>query len=243
MRFRPLALAAATALATATPAVAGPTEDFHALMDQYWAAALKNSPTLATSVGVSTYDAELDVLGLDEMDRQAAEAAAFLARLNAIAASALSPADQSNRAILKRTLEAAVAGNRFGERQMLYSTLGSYHSFLGTMVDNQPFRSRADYANYLERLAKVPDRMRAYGEISVKAAREGFVQPCATLGGFGETITAFVAADPAKSTFYAPFAAARPDSVTASDWTQLQGRARDLIAADQPVVPRFRRAL
>jgi uncharacterized protein (DUF885 family) len=230
MRLRPLALAAATALATATPAVAGPAEDFHALMDQYWAAALKNSPTLATSVGVSTYDAELDVLGLDEMDRQAAEAAAFLARLNAIPATALSPADQSNRAILKRTLEAAVAGNRFGERQMLYSTLGSYHSFLGTMVDNQPFRSRADYANYLERLAKVPDRMRAYGEISAKAAREGFVQPCATLGGFGETVTTFIAADPAKSTFYAPFAAARPDSVTASDWTQLQGRARDLIA-------------
>ena len=144
-------------------------------------------------------------------------------------ASALSPAD-SQPAILKRTLEAAVAGNRFGERQMLYSTLGSYHSFLGTMVDNQPFRSRADYANYLERLAKVPDRMRAYGEISAKAAREGFVQPCATLGGFGETVTTFIAADPAKSTFYAPFLAARPDSVTTSDWTQLQGRARDLIA-------------
>ena len=115
MRFRPLALAAATALATATPAVAGPTEDFHALMDQYWAAALKNSPTLATSVGVDSYNAELDVLGLGEMDRQAAEAAAFLARLDAIPASSLAPADQSNRAILKRTLEAQIAANRFGQ--------------------------------------------------------------------------------------------------------------------------------
>ena len=177
------------ALAFATPALAGPSEDFHALMDQYWAAYLKNSPLTATSVGVSTYDSELDVLSLAEMDRQAAEAAAFLGRLEAIPAASLSSADQSNRAILKRALEAQVAGNKFGERQMLYSTLGSYHSNIGTMADNQPFRVQADYANYLERLAKVPARMRSYGEISAKAAREGFVQPCVTMAGFAETIT------------------------------------------------------
>jgi uncharacterized protein (DUF885 family) len=229
MRYRSLTLATAAAIALATPALAGPTEDFHALMDQYWAAYLKNSPATATSVGVTTYDAELDVLGLAEMDRQAAEAAEFLRRLEALPASSLSAADQSNRAILKRALEAQIAGNRFGQRQMLYSTLGSYHAFLGTMVDNQPFRTRADYANYLQRLAKVPERMRAYGEISGKAAREGFVQPCVTMGGFGETVTNFIAVDPAKSTFYAPFAGPRPESVSAADWAQMQAQARELI--------------
>ena len=230
MRYRSLTLAAAAAIVLATPARAGPAEDFRALMDQYWATYLKNSPATATSVGVTTYDAELDVLSLAEMDRQAAEAAEFLRRLEAIPASSLSPADQSNRAILKRALEAQIAGNRFGQRQMLYSTLGSYHAFLGTMVDNQPFRTRADYANYLQRLAKVPERMRAYGEISAKAAREGFVQPCVTMAGFGETVTNFVAADPAKSTFYAPFAGARPEGVSAADWAQMQARARELIS-------------
>ncbi|HZB69918.1 MAG TPA: DUF885 domain-containing protein, partial [Sphingomicrobium sp.] len=230
MRHRSLALAAAASLAVATPAAAGPVEDFHALMDDYWATYLRNSPSTATAVGVPTYDAQLDALSLAEFDRQAAEAAAFLTRLEAIPAASLPPADQSNRAILKRTLEAQVAGNRFGQRQMLYSTLGSYHGFLGTMVDNQPFRTRADYANYLQRLARVPERMRAYGEISAKAAREGFVQPCVTMGGFAETVTTFVAADPAKSTFYAPFAAAKPESVSASDWAQMQARARELIA-------------
>ncbi|MEO6256258.1 MAG: DUF885 domain-containing protein [Sphingomicrobium sp.] len=229
MRRSTLLLAAAAALAFATPAVAGPSEDFHALMDQYWAAYLKNSPLTATSVGVSTYDSELDQLSLAEMDRQAAEAAAFLGRLEAIPAASLSSADQSNRAILKRALEAQVAGNKFGERQMLYSTLGSFHSNIGTMADNQPFRVQADYANYLERLAKVPARMRSYGEISAKAAREGFVQPCVTMAGFGETITLFIAADPTKSTFYAPFAAARPDGIAAAEWARLQARARDLV--------------
>ena len=231
MRFRSLALAAVS-LALATPALAGPAEDFHVLMDDYWATYLKNSPLTATSVGVDRYDAQLDVLSLAEMDRQAAEAAAFLKRLEAIPEASLPPADQSNRAILKRALEAQVAGNRFGERQMLYSTLGSYHATLGTMAENQPFRTRADYANYLLRLAQVPARMRAYGEISAKAAREGFVQPCATMGGFGETVTTFIAADPAQSTFYAPFAAPKPEGIEAADWARMQESARALIAGE-----------
>jgi len=232
MRYHSLALAAAVSVALATPALAGPTEDFHVLMDNYWSALLKNSPLTASSVGVSTYDKDLDVLSLAELDRQAAEAAAFLKRLEAIPADSLSPADQSNRAILKRALEAQITGNRFGQRQMLYSTLGSFHANLGTMADNQPFRTRADYANYLERLAKVPARMRAYGEISATAAREGFVQPCVTMGGFSDTVTTFVAADPTKSTFYAPFAAPKPESITVADWAQMQARARDLIGGE-----------
>src|SRR5262245_38533816 len=120
-----LSLLAATMIAIATPALAGPVEDFQKLQDDYWAAYLRNSPTTATQAGVTTYDAQLDVLNLAEMDRQAAEAAAFLQRLNAIPVATLSPADQTNHAILKRTLQNAIDANRFGERQMLYATGGS----------------------------------------------------------------------------------------------------------------------
>ena len=83
MRFRSLALAAAASLALATPALAGPTEDFHALMDEYWAAYLKDKPLSASQAGVTTYDRQLGVLTLAEFDRQAAEAQAFLDRLDA----------------------------------------------------------------------------------------------------------------------------------------------------------------
>ncbi|MEO8547523.1 MAG: DUF885 domain-containing protein, partial [Sphingomicrobium sp.] len=229
MRIRSLALTAALSLALAAPALAAPSDDFHALMDQYWAAALKNSPSLATSIGVSTYDAQLDVLSLAEMDRQAAEAAAFRARLNAIPKSALGLEDQTNYLILKRNLDSAVEANRFGERQMLYSTLGSYHDFLAGMAENQPFRARADYENYLKRIALVPDRMRAYGEISAKAAREGFVQPCVTMAGFPQSISGNIAADPTQSRFYLPFAGDRPAIVTAAEWESLKVRAAALI--------------
>jgi uncharacterized protein (DUF885 family) len=228
MRHR-YTLLAATMLTLAAPAFAGPVEDFRKLQDEYWAATLKDNPAFATSVGVNSYDRELAPLSLAEMDRVAAENAAFLKRLEAIPAASLPASEQANRAVLKRQLEDAVEGNRYGERQLLYSTLGSYHDNLASMAENIPFRSYADYDNYLARLELVPDRMHSYGEISAKAAREGFVQPCVTMSGFAGTITGTITADPAQSRFYVPFAVQRPQNIPADQWAALQGRAKTLI--------------
>jgi uncharacterized protein (DUF885 family) len=228
MRHLKLALAA-TCMSLAAPALAGPTEDFHALMDQYWAATLKDAPLFATQTGVTTYDRELGVVTLAEFDRQAAEAAAFLKRLDAIPPASLPAADQTNYAILKRTLSDGVKANTFGERQMVYSTLGSFHQYWAGIGEQQPFRTYADYDNYLARIGQIPAQMANMADISRKAAKEGFVQPCVTLTTFEPTITGVIAADPAKSRFYAPFAATRPASVTDAQWADLQARARTLI--------------
>ena len=222
-------LLAATILAAAAPALAGPVEDFQKLQDDYWATVLKDNPLFATQVGVKTYDRQLGPLSLAELDRQTAQAAAFLRRLEAIPAAGLPASEQASRAILKRQLEDAVEANRYGQRQLLYSTLGSYHDFLAGMADTMPFRTAADYDNYLARLELVPDRMRSYGEISLKAAREGYVQPCVTMTNFGSTITGNLTADVAQSRFYAPFAGQRPASIQAAEWAALQARARNAI--------------
>lgn len=224
-------LLAAAVLAVATPALAGPTEDFRKLQDEYWAATLRDAPLFATQVGVKDYDRQIGPLSLAEMDRQAAQSTAFLRRLEAIPANALPVSEQANRAILKRQLEDAIEANRFGQRQLLYSTLGSYHDFLAGMADTIPFRSAADYDNYLARLELVPDRMRSYGEMSLKAAREGYVQPCVTMTNFASTITGNITTAVSQSRFYAPFAGQRPDNIPAADWAALQARARDVITA------------
>ena len=161
MRRMCLALLAATSLSIAAGAAAGPVEDFRKLQDDYWAATLKDSPLFATQIGVTTYDRDIGPLSLAEMDRQAAQSATFLKRLEAIPASALPASEQANRAIMKRQLEDSVEANRYGQRQLLYSTLGSYHDFLAGMADTIPFRSAQDYENYLARLELVPDRMRS----------------------------------------------------------------------------------
>lgn len=224
-------LLAASAIVLAAPAAAGPAETgaFHRLMDDYWATLLKDNPETASAAGVQSYDAQLGLISTVEMDRQAAESAAFLTRLNAIPASGLDPADQANRAILKRQLENQVEGNRFGERMLLYSVLGSYHNALAGLAEQLPFRTRADYDNYLARMALVPERMRAYSDLSVAAAKQGFVQPCVTMTGFDQSITGVVASDPTKSRFYLPFASARPAGISEADWAAMQARARTLV--------------
>jgi uncharacterized protein (DUF885 family) len=222
-------LLTAAALFTATPALAGASEDFQALQNDFWAEVLRSNPLLASSAGVTTYDRELAPLSLAEMDRQATASHAFLTRLDAIPATGFSDTERANAAILRSVLQEAVEMNRFGQRQLLYSTLGSYHGQLASMADSLALRTPADYRNYLARLALVPDRMRAYGELSAKAAREGFVQPCVTMTRFPETITGVVTSDPAKSRFYAPFAAPRPAAIPAAEWNALQGQARTLV--------------
>ena len=229
MRKLTVLLAAAAALSIAAPALAGPTEDFHALMDQYWATVLKESPLLASQAGVHDYDAQLDEVGTAAMDRQTAEAAAFLKRLEAIPAASLTPADQSNYAILRTQLENAIAFNRFGERMIQYSSNGSYHNGLVDQLTAIPLRTRADYDNYLARLALIKSRIDAYGAMSADAARKGYVQPCVTETTLPETISGVVAADPTNSRFYGPFAAERPTAIAQADWAALQARARDII--------------
>ena len=238
MRYLTLALATAASIAVSSPAVAGPTEDFHKLMDDYWAAYLRDNPLAASSVGVQTYDRELGELSLAEFDRQAAEAQAFLARLRAIPAASLTPMDQGNRAVLDRTLEDQIMLNRFGQRQLLYSSLGSYHEYIATMGENIPMRTKADYDNYLARLALVPARMKSYSDISVKAAGEGYTQACEWMKTLPGSTLAMVPADVTQSPFYGPFAGARPQGVSAADWVGLQSRAREVISG--PIAASYR---
>lgn len=228
MRRLSVLLAAAT-LVAASPALAGPSEDFQALQNEFWAEVLKSSPLLASSVGVKDYDRDLSPVSLAEMDRQAASAQRFLTRLNAIPAAGFNETERANAAILRTLLQEWVEMNRFGQRQLMYSILGSYHGGLPGMAEGLSFASAEDYRNYLARLALVPDRMKAYSDLSVKAAREGYVQPCVTMTRFPETISGVVTADPTSSRFYAPFAAARPSFVPAAEWSALQGQARTLV--------------
>ena len=236
--MRILTLALAGSLAVAAPAAAGPTEDFQMLMDEYWASYLKDNPLTASSVGVQIYDRELGELSLAEFDRQAEQARSILARLRAIPAASLTPMDRSNRAVLERTLEDQLLLNRFGQRQLLYSSLGSYHEYLATMGENIPMRTKADYENYLARLALVPARMKSYSDMSVKAAAEGYTQACEWMRTLPGSTLALIPADVAQSPFYGPFAGARPQGVTEADWSSLQARAREIIGG--PIAASYR---
>jgi uncharacterized protein (DUF885 family) len=228
MRRFHLILAAAM-LASAAPALAGPPEDFKTLTDNYWAFTLREYPTFASSLGIHEYDDQLGDISLAAQDRRVAQYGKYLATLEAIPDAGLSPADQINKAILTRTLKDDIEANQFGERMMLFTNRGGWHQDLAGLADSLTFHTRADYDNYLKRLAQYPALNDEALKISTRALNEGYVLPCVALGGFEDTISGVIPADPTKSRLYSPFAAERPTTISAADWSALQARAKALI--------------
>ncbi len=231
MRLRCLLLAA-TCLALAAPAAAGPPEDFKALTDEFWAFTMREYPTWASGLGIHDYDDQLGDISLAADDRRVAQYRRYLARLSAIPDAGLSPADRVNKAILARGLAESVEASGFGQRAMLFSNRSGWHQSIARLADSLTFRTRTDYEAYLKRLARYP----AYNDqalaVSDRALADGYTLPCASLGGFEQTISGVVPADPTASRLYAPFAAARPASIPAGEWSALQARARALIDGD-----------
>lgn len=227
-------------LGAATPVLAAPADDLKAVIDDHWAWYLKENPIQATLVGVRDYDRELGDFSLAAQDRRAAEASAFIKRLDAIPDSGLDAAQRTNKAILRRSLAEAVEANRFGARMMLFSSTNSFHQFLPELGNFMPLRTKADYESYLARLGKIPALMDEAITISRQAVEGGFTQPCVTLEGFEPTITAEIKADPAQSRFYAPFAGRRPDAIAEADWQAMQARAREIVTGGiNPAYTRF----
>ena len=236
-----LKLLAAALLAAAAPAAATPAEDFQRLLADHYAWLLRENPVEATALGVRDYDDRIRDISLAAQDRRAREEQAFLARLDAIPADALSPADRVNRAILRRTLAEDVEANRLPQRDMLFTTYYGWHQGFAGMARNLPFRTRADSDSYLARVAQYPRLNDQALAITAEAVRGGHVLPCSVLTGYERTIAGVIAADPAQSRFYEPFAATRPSAISEADWRALQARARTVIT--DVVNPAYQRHL
>src|ERR1700710_525919 len=151
-----LAFSAAALLAIAAPAAATPADDFHRLMDEEYRWLLRENPTDATALGVHDYDTAIRDISPQARDRRAREAQGFLARLRAIPAEALAPADRVNRAILIRQLGDTVAENGFGQRDMLFTTYYGWHQGFAELARSLPFHTRADFDSHLTRIAQYP---------------------------------------------------------------------------------------
>jgi uncharacterized protein (DUF885 family) len=222
-------LFAAMLATVAIPAGAAPADDLKQVIDDHWAWWLKNNPISATALGVRTYDAQVGDWSLAEQDRQAAGAAAFVKRLDAIPPAALSPADRVNQAILRRMLSEQVEANGFGERTMLFSSYSSWFQFFAGLADAVPLRTKADFESYLTRLAAFPTMNAQALAVTEEALAGGYVQPCVTLSNFEKTITGVITEKPEQSRFYSPFLGQRPVDVSAAEWSAMQERARLLI--------------
>ena len=213
----------------ASPAFAAPADDLHAIENDYWSFVLRENPVLATRAGVHDYDTQIPDISLAAEARRATEQKGFLKRLEEIAPDALSEADEVDRAILRRTLADAIEANAFPQRVMLFTSYDGWHQDFAGMGEDLPFRTLADYRNYLTRIAQYPRLNDEALRITEKAVQGGFVLPCSALGGYEKTISGVISADPTRSRFYKPFLNDKPGDATDSAWRAEKADAARII--------------
>ena len=222
-------LLAGSILALAVPAHADANGDLVTLVNDVWAASLKEQPVYASALGVNEHASELGHYTLAAQDRRAADAAKFLTRLNAIPSDSLNAASKVEAGILRRALNSTIEGNSFGQRAINFTTYSSWHQQLAGMAQNLPFRTKADYESYNARLAqyaRVNDENIAVANVAIKGK---YTQPCVTLKGFEGTISGLITTDVNKSRFYEPYAKKRPAGVSEADFASLAKAAEATI--------------
>ncbi len=218
-------MASAASLAITAPAYADANGDLKALVDAYWAEVLKEQPIFASSLGVNIYANEVGDYSLAGQDRQAASAAEFLKKLDAIPQNQLDAASKVDAGILRRSLKSIIEGNSYGQRTINFTTYASWHQNFAGMADNLPFKTKADFESYNNRLkqyAKVNDDSIEVANVAIKGK---YTQPCETLSGFEATITGLTTEDERKSRFFGPYAGKRPEGMSEADFNALAAEA------------------
>lgn len=209
---------------------------FETLMDEHWATVLRENPTFATSVGVRDYDDRLSDPSLAAYAESVSAAQGFLLRLNEIDVEDLSQANQLNHALLELELKNQVEASQYGGKYLIMNNRSGPHLNLTQMVSRLPFFNFADYQSYLKRLSGV-DAYMANATERIRAGLDaGWVQPCAPMQGFEQSIQTHLVEDVNDSAFMAPFKSA-PKIIQAEQLSELQAKAEALV--QNQVLPAF----
>ena len=234
------ALFVALALLASVPAMSAeePTEAerLHALFDREWEARLRESPLLATSVGVHDFDDRLPSMMPEDLARRDALWRGFLEELDDIDPARLDAENRINHVIFRRQIENRVAAFEFGAYQIPLNADSGFHTALARLPYDMPFRSVGDYENYIARMRALPVYVRQQIDLMRLGLKRGMTLPRVVLEGIDVTMEAHVVEDPEHSVFWAPFASF-PDGFPEAGGARL--RRQGAAAIREGVVPAY----
>ncbi len=167
--------AAETPAKAAVPATAT-GQRLDALYERYFEELLQSSPVLATFIGDHRYDDRLpNSIGPDYRAAAKRMNDRYLAEVQAIDPSSLSPAERTSYEIFLRERLRARAAERFPDHLLPLNQAGSLLTLmpsLGSGSNAQPFATVQDYENWLQRL----DGMVIWMDQAIVNMREGMAK-------------------------------------------------------------------
>ena len=212
------------------------------LFEDYFEEFLQLNPLFATSIGDNRYNAQL-AIDISESHRRKQEEMArrYLAAIGRIERAALSPEDRLSYDVFVTDLKLTLESLQFPEHLLPVSLFGSLPTQLiqmGTGGGIQPFESRQDYEDFLQRLNAFPAWVDSAIANMNRGIEQGVVQSRAIIEQTLPTLQAQVVDDPKASSFYSPLRRL-PRELTWEEKIRLIDRYKNAIM--EAVVPAYRK--
>ncbi len=217
-------------------ALAGPAEDFAALLDEAWEWQLRENPVWTSRLGDRRYNDQWSDLSLAAIQRRVEDQRSFLRRLRAIDSSQLPESDRLNHDLFRRQLENAIDGHRFKNYLMPMSQRGGVQSLEST-AETLRLANVQDYEDWLTRMTRIENVIEQTRDLLEEGRRTGYMPPKILMERIPNQIASQLVEDPESSPFFAAFES-MPETISAADQERIRQLAKDVI--DDSIVPAYR---
>jgi len=180
-------------------------EDFHALLDEHWAAAEKEQIFFRTDADAFRLNGKLPEFTPAARARRQAYNEDMLRRLQEIDADSLEGQDRISFKLFRYERETERDFYRFYDHRFPIRSLTGFHSYFAHAPGNMAFNTVEDYEKYLVSLADFPRYNRENMDLMREGIETGYTQYCESMEGYENTISEFIVDDLDQSVFYAPF--------------------------------------
>ena len=223
-------------LGFAQTSLAGPAEDFEALLDEAWEWQLRENPMFASNLGDRRFNDQWTDSSVAAIERRQDETREFLRRTYAIDPSALSENDQLNHELFRRSLQDRVDQFDFNGHLIPFYQRGGVQN-LDSRTSGLRFVTVKDYDDWIARLGKIDVVIDQTIDLANAGLKAGLVSPKILMQRIPNQIGAQLVDDAEASPFYKVFAE-MPDSIPADEQERLRAQARAVI--DETVLPAYR---
>jgi uncharacterized protein (DUF885 family) len=162
---------------SASSSVENRQQQLLALFDEEWQYSLETSPEWATVLGDSRYNNRLSDESPEFFQSDLGQKGKFLSRFEAIDPAGFSQQDRLSRELMIRRLRQEIEGAQFKPWEMPVNQMGGLHLELPDLVVLTPFKTVADFDNYLARLHQIP---RAFDQVTAnmrQGLHDGLMPP------------------------------------------------------------------
>jgi uncharacterized protein (DUF885 family) len=208
------------------------------LFAQNWEYTMREYPEFATAVGYPGQNARWTDNALEAIARRKRELNDPLNVLRTIDRAKLSPTDQLNYDLFRRTFTDAVEESRFPGELMPINQMGGVQQDVPSTIAQMPAGSVREYEDIIARLRAVPVLVNQTIVLLERGLAAGLTPPRVTLRDVPAQAQNLVVDDPIKSPLLAAFTRFPPE-VPGADQERL--RAGAVVAYRDSVAPAFRK--